>query len=440
MAQHAAQHYTAQEKQALWRQVAQGRDALSCPRCGATCAVVRGEPRRDVSYVRDRVVVRCASCGGSASVESAGRQGRGVGADSLLRAGQSLAQATWLVLGTWLTQATWLALALTVGSTPVGAWAQSVAATEPCIEGEPCGGAPDPGPLVLELPVGARAVALGGAFWTAGDEAGAIFHHPSLIAGNGFGMSWQRFHDPSLIVDGVGFLTMSGSAEWMGGAVGGGLALMEYNTNGEEPWAWPRSVVDLGGNGNEAASAYVAAGGYSREIGGFTVGGAVKAVGLRVGTTSGVAGAVDVGASTELGPATVALTVQNLGPDLRMEFGGPTVPLARRVTLGAGAGRVPFGPLDVGGAARVTRTGRGEFVAGGGVEVAWWPILRRVFIARAGLVRMPDDIDGSFYELTFGGGFAGDRIRLDYAYQRHGRRQSEYPPLTVSHTFGLSFR
>jgi len=334
-----------------------------------------------------------------------------------------------------------LALALALWSAPQGAWAQySVAGTTPCVQGRPCDGPPDPGPLVLELPVGARAVALGGAFWTAGDEAGAIFHHPSLMSSGGFGMSWQHFHDPSALADGVSFLAMSGSAEWMGGVAGVGLAFLEYDTNGEEPWAWPRSAIDLGGTGQEAASAYVAAGAFSREIGNFTLGGAVKAVGLRVGTRRGVAGAVDVGASTEVGPATVALTVQNLGPELRMELEGPTVPLARRVTLGAGTERVPVGPLDVGGAARLVRDGRGEFLAGAGVEVAWWPLLRRVFIARAGVLRMPDDLNGDFYELTFGGGFAGDRVRLDYAYQRHGHRESRYPPLAVSHTFGLSFR
>lgn len=334
-----------------------------------------------------------------------------------------------------------LALALAAWFAPQGAWAQySVAATTPCVEGKTCGGPPDPGPLMLELPVGARAVALGGAFWTAGDEAGAIFHHPSLMSSSGFGMSWQHFHDPSTLADGVGFLAMSGSAAWMGGVAGVGLAFMEYNTNSEEPWAWPRSTIDLGGVGQEAASAYVAAGAFSREIGGFALGGAVKAVGLRVGTRKGVAGAVDVGASTEVGPATVALTVQNLGPDLQMELEGPAVPLARQVTLGAGTERVPVGPLDVGGAARLVRNGRGEFLAGAGVEVAWWPLLRRVFIARAGLLRMPDDLNGSFYELAFGGGFAGDRIRLDYAYQRHGHRESRYPPVAVSHTFGLSFR
>lgn len=336
-------------------------------------------------------------------------------------------------------------LATTWGTAPLTARAQSdVAGTPPCLEGETCvGGGADPGPLPLVLPAGARAVALGGAFWTSGDEAGAIFHHPSLMSGNGFGASYQRFGAPETIGPVDSFWTMSGSAEWMGGVAGVGLAFMEYAAAGGAPWHWPKNATDLGHfTSRNAASAYVAAAGFAREIAGFAVGGAVKAVGMRVADARDMVGAVDLGASTEVGPATVALTVQNLGPTLRLGSEGHEVPLARRATLGAGAGRAPLGPLDVGGAVRVTRNENGKYLVGGGVEVAWWPLVRRVFLARVGFARTPsaDLLDERFYELAFGGGFAGDRIRLDYAYQRHGPQDGVHHPLVVSHTFGLSFR
>ena len=419
--------YTAQEEHELQRRLARGDATPSCPRCGATCAVVRAEPRRDVAYVRDRVVARCPSCGGTVATESAARR--------VATAVRPPVGTASLLVGA--------AVLLAASAVPLAAAGQSsVGGTvpAPCREGEPCGRAtPDPGPVVLELAAGARSVALGGAFWTSGAEAGAIFHHPSLMSGSGFGTSWQRFHDPESIGDGVDFLTMSGSAEWLGGVAGVGLAFLQYNTSREALWAWPRDASNLGGHGRTAASAYVATGGFAREVGGFALGAAVKAVGLRVGTTRGVAAALDLGASREVGPAVVALTVQNLGPDLAMGPAAPRVPVAPRVTLGAGAGRTPVGPLDVGGTVRVVRTGAGEVLAGGGVEVAWWPLVRRVFIARVGLLRVPGDMFGSSYEFTFGGGFAGDRIRLDYAYQRHGTLE-DYPPLAVSHTFGLAFR
>ena len=54
---------------------------------------------------------------------------------------------------------------------------------------------------------------------------------------------------------------------------------------------------------------------------------------------------------------------------------------------------------------------------GGGIEVAWWPILRRVFIARVGVTRA---VQAGESPLTFGAGFAGDRIRIDYGYGELG--------------------
>lgn len=414
-------HYNAREKRELRGRIARGEVAPPCPRCGGPCAVVRGGPRRDVPYVRNRVVARCGACRCSVAVESGGR-GAGGGAAQAL-AGWALAAAAW--------------------AAPSPAWGQSSAeVATPCGAREgPAACAPAPGPLALELPVGARAVALGGAFWTSGADAGAIFHHPSLLAGGSFGATYQRFRAPSASADAGGFLSAAGSGEWLGGVAGVGVAFVEHGALGDAHGAWPSAAVELGGGGEGAASAYVASVGFARELAGFTVGGAAKVVGLRVGAAKGSTGAVDLGASREVGAATVALTVQNVGPDLQMGGeDGRTAPLAARVVVGIGAGRTPVGPLDVGGAVQVVRTGGGDLAAGGGVEVAWWPVLRRVFVARAGLARTPDQARGAFYELSFGGGFEGDRIRLDYAYRRHGPRDDGHPPATVSHTFGISFR
>ena len=414
-------HYNAREKRELRKRIARGDAAPPCPRCGGPCAVVRGGPRRDVPYVRNRVVARCGACRCSVAVESRGR-GAGGGASQAL-AGWALAAAAW--------------------AAPSPAWGQSSAeAATSCGSREgPAACAPAPGPLALELPVGARAVALGGAFWTSGADAGAIFHHPSLLAGASFGATYQRFRSPSASADAGGFLSAAGSGEWLGGVAGVGVAFVEHGAPGDAHGAWPGAAVEPGGGGEAAASAYVASVGFARELAGFTVGGAAKVVGLRVGAAKGSTGAVDLGASREVGAATVALTVQNVGPDVRMGGeDGRTAPLAARVVVGIGAGRTPVGPLDVGGAVQVVRTGEGEVAAGGGVEVAWWPVLRRVFVARAGLARVPDQARGAFHELSFGGGFEGDRIRLDYAYRRHGPRDAGRPPATVSHTFGISFR
>lgn len=61
--------YTAREERSLLKEVGEGAANPVCPRCGGACAVIRARPRRDVSYVRDRVVVKCARCRRSCSAD-----------------------------------------------------------------------------------------------------------------------------------------------------------------------------------------------------------------------------------------------------------------------------------------------------------------------------------------------------------------------------------
>ena len=284
--------------------------------------------------------------------------------------------------------------------------------------------APPPGPLVLELTASTRAAALGGAFWTAGDGGHAIFHHPALISGEGFSASRRR-------LGGTTHITMSGSGGWMGGTVSAGVSFLEYGTVADSPLELPRDAAELIGGGDMAASEYTASVGFANEVFGVGVGATAKMVGLRLGGLGGSTMAVDVGVSRDIGPVSAALTVQNLGPAL--ERGRDEVPLARRVALGAGTGRRPLGPFDVGGAVQVVREGDGDVVPGGGVEVAWWPVQRRIFIARIGVVRV---MEGGSSPLTFGAGFEGDRIRIDYAY-----RDFAHEDLRVaSHRIGIAIR
>ena len=283
---------------------------------------------------------------------------------------------------------------------------------------------PTTGPLVLQLAGSTRAAALGGAFWT-GDGADAVLHHPALIGGEGFGGSRQR-------IGGATHMVLSGSRGWLGGAVAAGVSVLEYGTGADSPLELPRETAALIGGGDMAASEYVAALGYAGEVFGIDAGMAARLIGQRLGGMRGSTTALDMGVARDLGPVTAALSVQNLGRALKV--GRYEVPLARRVVLDAGSGgRVPLGPLDVGAAVRVAREGDGEIVPGGGVEIAWWPVQRRIFIARVGLMRR---VEGQTSPFTFGAGFEGDRIRIDYAYGEYMHEDLS----ADSHRIGIAFR
>ena len=277
--------------------------------------------------------------------------------------------------------------------------------------------------LLLELTTSTRAHALGGGFWPGGGHA--VFHHPALIPTQGFevtlgrwrgrrdddpvhGDSRRRARDPrGHDGDDALFTALSTATGWMGGAVTVGMAVLDYDM-----------------------TEYVGAVGYRRDVAfGIEAGAVAKVVGQAVGGARGRTVAVDMGVSRGLGRVTAALSVQNMGPDL--ELAGRQRRLPHRVVLGAGTrGRAPVGPLDIGGTVQLSRERSGNIVPGGGVEIAYWPIQRRVFILRVGAVR---PADGDAFPLTFGAGFEGDRIRIDYGY-------SDRDPIAGPHRIGISIR
>ncbi len=284
-------------------------------------------------------------------------------------------------------------------------------------------------------------MALGGAFWTGGNADHTVFHHPALISGQGFDLSLggifsrkdgnrqrDREAERDRGPDDAIHLTLSASGSWLGGNVAVGLAVFDYGGDIDIQRERGRS------NGGASrfswgATEFVGTVAYRRTLFGFGAGAAGKVVGWTVGGTRSRTVAVDVGVSRTFWQLTTALTVQNLGPDLEMR--GRGLPLSRRVVLGVGTQRrAPVGPLDIGGAVQVAREYGGDIVPGGGVEVAYWPVVRRVFIGRIGVVRV---VEGDGSPVTFGAGFEGDRVRLDYGYRDRG-------PETGPHQIGISIR
>jgi hypothetical protein len=138
-----------------------------------------------------------------------------------------------------------------------------------------------------------------------------------------------------------------------------------------------------------------------------------KLVEQRFGSLRASTGALDFGISVDPGPLTVGLAIQNLGPHLNM--GTEDICLPVRFNLGATTDRAPVGPLDLSAAGAVVYRAEGEVIPSMGVEVAYWPVTGRTFVGRLGYRQLPDEQSG--WPVTLGGGFYGDDIVLDYAYE-----------------------
>lgn len=265
---------------------------------------------------------------------------------------------------------------------------------------------PEREPLVVEIPASARAVGLGHVFQLDASDSDVIFFNPALLsASGGFALGAHRFGDASTA------LTASASTGWYDGVVGVGLRTLEYGTDraaGERPGGIDPLLQD----GQRAVSELVAVVAYGRELFGVRVGGAAKVVTQRFGSDEEIRGSFDVGVASRVGPFQAGLSVRNLGPDRVID--GTEADQPRTVTLGVGGYGQPVGPFDLGLASAVSVRADGEVVVGGGIEVGWWPIIGRTFMARVGARNVPE---GDAFPVTFGGSFRGDDLVVDYAYQ-----------------------
>ena len=280
----------------------------------------------------------------------------------------------------------------------------------------------DYGPIILELPASTSAMAMGGAYQLTGGRSDAIFYNPALLRiATGAVLDFQTFDFEATA------LAVSTAVEWWQGSVGLGLQTLSYSSDATNA----REVLGqsgLFGRGTLGAAEIVATAGYALEIAGVEWGIAVKAVEQRLGGAKDVAVGGDVGASLELGEIRLGIAAQNLGSAL--EPGGASTDLAKRVTLGASAQGWEVGPLDLGVSAALSREANGKMVPALGAEVAWWPVVGRTFVGWVG-VRRPVDSLGD--EFTFGAGFHGDALGLEYARQG-------FEHYGASHRFGISWR
>jgi hypothetical protein len=218
-------------------------------------------------------------------------------------------------------------------------------------------------------------------------ESDAIFGHPGLLnAARGIALSrvWLGAQSTAHAV--------SASGEWFRGGVGFGLQALSAASYAE----------------------HAASFAYARTLFRFRVGAVAKVVEQTYSAGRETFGAADIGLARSVGPATLAVTGRNLGPDPAFRAADQPVRLPSAVTLGAASRNAAAGPLDMLLVAHGSWVRDLPFSFGGGLEVSYWPVTGRTFAARIGF----SHVDASpTTPLTLGGGFTGDRLSIDYAFQ-----------------------
>jgi hypothetical protein len=279
-------------------------------------------------------------------------------------------------------------------------------------------------PLVQQLPNSTRAMAMGDAYAMSSGHADALFYHPALLGrASGMGLEGQRWGSAS------SSFAMSAAFSFLGGGIGIGLRALQYGAvDGAAPA--PGGQDHLFTLGDAPVSERIATIGYSHEaFWGLDLGLALDFVDERVGGSRQSVVMADIGLSGDVGPITVGLTLADIGEKPVVdERQGPG-----RILLGAGAYGKELGIFDVGFAARLGVDGD-ELAYGGGVEVGYWPVRGRTFVARLGFQDVPEGSEA--LPLTTGFAFQGDEVTVEWAYRPFG----DGAPNGGTHRFALRLR
>ena len=267
-------------------------------------------------------------------------------------------------------------------------------------------------PKVFTLPASTRAMALGNAYQPTARHSDGLFYNPALLVGStGFGLDVQQWSGTSSAS------SVSSVVAWFGGVAGVGLQVLHF---GVPSPSVPDGQDHLFSTGAVSVSERVATLGYAHELFGFDLGVAGKLAEVRVGGARSRVVLADVGVARGVGPIVLGLAGRDLGdrpfaPEEDDPDGGDAdLP---RVVLEAGAYGQPVGVFDVGFSAALSRS-EARTTLGGGLEVGYWPVTGRTFLARVGMQSVPDGSDASPF--TFGLAFWGDDLRLEWAYQAIG--------------------
>jgi hypothetical protein len=258
-------------------------------------------------------------------------------------------------------------------------------------------------PIILELPAGARTLALGNT-GVAGRDDDVIFFNPAQIAvATGISASAERFSSTANTGALSAVTRFNGS---------GGVAIGVRMATFDIPFAvYPanrQTLIDGGALASMSSEASVA---FAQTWKSTRFGVAAKYaqdVSASVRLSRPLA---DVGVARAWFGNTVGLAVQNIGNDRDTVF-GQTIEMPVRTTLGLSRAQIA-GPLDVYGTAAISMLRTDRLDASGGIEAAYSWLSGYSVALRAGLRRRDIGIN----PFTAGAGLTIDRMSIDYALE-----------------------
>jgi len=267
--------------------------------------------------------------------------------------------------------------------------------------------------VVLQLPASARAAALGNAYAAAEHDDASVFYNPAQLAGDAertlsAGVSVQRYVEASHVA------ALSLAKRVGPGRLGIGMQLLDFGSEAEVV-----PDVEFGGErGRETGASvgardFVASLGYGLQVAPVRIGATVKLVNQQIADFSGSTGAIDVGVAVATPVGVLAAVMQNSGGLLRVGSTVGRLPLAYRAGMALGAlslGRMKLVSLVELSKVRDTKVG---WAGGGELTV---PASREMLLVGRGGIRARRAAGGGS-RLTLGGGVAGARLAVDYAYQ-----------------------
>lgn len=262
-------------------------------------------------------------------------------------------------------------------------------------------------PKTTTLAASTRAMALGDSYAMSSGHSDAVFYHPALLTGSsGFGGTMQRWNAPG------SFTSFSAAFDLFGGSWALGGRSLQYGVPDGSTLVAPTGQDHLFVPGGDPVSERTVTLAYARDIvAGISAGLAVDLLDARINRAQHNVSLVDLSLAREVGPVSVGLTAHDIGEKPFVDYGARP----SRIVLGAGAYGRQVGILDVGFATNLGLDAADELTYGAGVEVGYWPIQGRTFVARLGVQDTPEGSEAS--PVTMGLAFWADDLTVEWAFR-----------------------